>query len=133
MTAIWRLPALLVVLFCGALCLWWWGLDDYRATAASVADLKIQMAKMEEHVRETERVLAAVESLKAAIQNVRSESDAALEDSKCYIGRERIDRLERLLQQDLDRRGSDNTAAGVAGGLPGAEGSTAGAATSQRE
>lgn len=121
MTAAGRLSVILVVLFCGALGFWWWGLNDYRDTVAAVADLKIEMAKMKAHVRETERVLAAVESLKATIQNARSESDAALEDSKCFIGVERLDRLERLLQEDLDRRGGDNAAAGAACGLPGAK------------
>lgn len=114
MTASGRLNIILVILFCGALGFWWWGLNDYRDTAQTVADLKIQMAKMQAHVQETERVLAAVESLKATIQSARSETDAALEDSRCYIGRERLDRLERLLQQDLDRRGSDNAAGEIA-------------------
>lgn len=109
MTATGRLNIVLVILFCGALGFWWWGLSDYRETTVAVADLKIQMAKMQAHVQETERVLAAVESLKLTIQSARSETDAALEDSRCYIGIERLDRLERLLQQDLDRRGSDNT------------------------
>lgn len=122
MTAAGRLNIILTVLFCGALGFWWWGLNDYRDTAQTVTELKQQMAKMQAHVRETERVLAAVESLKATIQNGRNESNAALEDSQCYFGSERLDRLERLLQQDLDRRGGGNTAGGNARGLPGAGG-----------
>lgn len=133
MTAAGRLNVVLVILFCGALGFWWWGLNDYRDTAASVAALKIQMAKMENHVKETERVLAAVESLKDTIRDARSESNAALEDSRCYIGVERIDRLERLLQEDLYRRGGNNSAGGTAHGLSGAGGRESGAAASQRE
>lgn len=117
-----RLNVILIILFCGALGFWWWGWNDYRETTLAVMDLKIQMKKVQDHVKETERVLAAVESLKSTIQNARSEANAALEDSKCYIGVERLDRLERLLQDDLDRRGGNNAAGGAASGLQGAGG-----------
>lgn len=133
MTASGRLNVILVALFCGALGFWWWGLNDYRDTAQTVSDLKVQMAKMQAHVQETERVLAAVESLKATIRDARSESNAALEDSKCYIGNERLDRLERLLQQDLDRRGGNNAARGNACGLSGAGGGESCASAPQGE
>lgn len=122
MTAAGRLNVILVVLFAGAMGFWWWGLNDYRDTALVVSTLKVEMEKMKAHVRETERVLAAVESLKSTIQSARSETNAALEDSRCYIGNERLDRLERLLQDDLVRRGGDNSAGGVTGRLQGAGG-----------
>lgn len=133
MTAAGRLNIILVAMFCGVLGFWWWSLDDYRETSAAVALLKEDMIKMQNHVKETERVLAAIESLKDTVQNIRSESNAALEDSKCYIGVERIDRLERLLKQDLDRRGGDNASGRAASGLSGAAGSEPRPAITKRE
>lgn len=126
-----RLVIIVIILFLGTLGFWWWGLTDYRETASAVANLRIEMEKMKAHVQETERVLAAVESLKVAIQDGRRVSDAALEESQCYIGNERLDRLERLLREDLDRRGSGNAAAGAAGRLSGASGRESGVTPTQ--
>lgn len=122
MTVTGRLNVVLVALFVGVLGFWWWGLNDYRDTTRDIASLRVELEKMKAHVVETERVLAAIELLKTSIQDVRDEADAALEDSKLYIGVERIDRLERLLQDDLARRGGGDASDGVAGGLSGAGG-----------
>lgn len=126
-----RLVLVIIILFIGTLGFWWWGLTDYRETALAVANLRVEMEKMKAHVQETERVLAAVESLKVAIQDGRRASDAALEESQCYIGNERLDRLERLLQEDLDRRGNNNAAGGVVGSMPGTGGVGEGITASQ--
>lgn len=117
MTVGWRFGAILVVLFAGVMGFWWWGLNDYRETAATVDRLEADMDKMRAHVAETERVLAAIDSLKEAVQNARKDADEALEDSRRYNGCERLDKLERLLEEDLDRRRSCGASEGVAGGL----------------
>lgn len=126
-----RLVLVIIILFIGTLGFWWWGLTDYRETASAVAKLRVEMEKMKAHVQETERVLAAVESLKVAIQDGRRASDAALEESQCYIGNERLDRLERLLREDLARRGDNNATGGAYGRLSGATGVGKGATASQ--
>lgn len=127
-----RIAAIVIILFLGTLGFWWWGLNDYRTTTAMVASLRVEMEKMKAHVQETERVLNAVDSLKSAILQGRAATDAALEESQRYIGNERLDRLERLLQEDLARRAGNNAAGGAAGGVPGAEGRGTGATATQR-
>lgn len=114
MTAQTRLGVVLVVLFLGILGFWWWSLEDYRSTAAIVNRLEGDVRKLQEHVKETERVLAAVDSLKESIRSARSEANEALEESRCYIGVERLDRLERLLQQDYARRSGGSAPDGAA-------------------
>lgn len=124
-----RLEMVLTGLLVGSMVFWWWGLSEYRDTAARVGQLQTQLAdfaddmkKLQDHVKETERVLAAVDSLRTQIQNSRSVSDAELEDSRRYCGNERLDRLERLLEADLARRAGGDAACVPSGGLPGAEG-----------
>lgn len=125
-----KFAVVIVMLFGGALGAWWWGLADYRGTMSELATLKSEfndqkkeMEKMRLHVEETEKVLKAVDSLKAAIQNERRATDEKLEDSRCYIGVERLDRLERLLEDDLARRGTCGASGDSAQGLRGAKGS----------
>lgn len=125
-----RLEMVLAGLLVGVLVFWWWGLSEYRDTAAKLGVLQEQVAefqkdigKLQNHVKETERVLAAVESLRNQIQYVRGEANAELENSRCYSGNERLERLERLLEADLARRSGGDAAGGASGGLSGARGS----------
>lgn len=118
-----KFAAVIVILFLGAMGFWWWGLNDYRETASRVADLTVEMEKMKAHVRETERVLRAVESIKTAIQNNRKETDAELANACRYSGSDRLDRIERLLEEDLSRRYGSGASGHSAGGLSGAGGS----------
>lgn len=114
-----RFAVVVIILFAGALGLWWGGLNDYRETRQAVMRMQQEMDTMRVHMEESKRVLVAVDSLRVAVQSLRGVSDEALfKISRDFYGSERLEHIERLLEDDLARRNSYNTAGGVVGGLP---------------
>lgn len=123
----WKLVVVLGLMFVGALGLWMWTSADNKAllvrlgqmqsvidanqTANAQLDARIKL--MEKHVEESNRVLAAVELLKAEVYNARKQTEQQLSKATEYLGNDRIDYLVRLLDEDRDRRKAPASANGA--------------------
>lgn len=78
--------------------------------SASVIQLEAGMATMRQHVLTSERVLKALETLKAEVHNAREATGEQLERASALDGDARLDELVRLLNEDRTRRHSAGSA-----------------------
>lgn len=105
-----RLFVICVVILTAILGFWWYILSNYRDMSASVIQLEADMATMRQHVLTSERVLKALETLKAEVHNAREATEEQLERASALDGDARLDELIRLLNEDRTRRHSADSA-----------------------
>lgn len=105
-----RLFVICAVILVAILGFWWYILSSHRAMSASVIQLEAGMATMRQHVLTSERVLKALETLKAEVHNAREATEEQLERASALDGDARLDELVRLLNEDRTRRHSAGSA-----------------------
>lgn len=118
----WKLAVVLAVMLAVVLGVWWYYSGSYQAMQDKVALLETNVAVMQRHINESERILTAMKTLAQEVKNARMQSDADLAAACRSSGDERYDRLMRLLEADLSRRHSDSAAGSSHGAMPGTAG-----------
>lgn len=104
-----RLVVAMAVMLAAILGSWWYMLHDFREHATAMQRLQNQVSVLVNQLVATDQAMRQVSALRQEVESARRENDARVQEALGMCGIERFDYLERLLEEDRDRRGACTT------------------------
>lgn len=110
-----RLFIVLAVMLAAILGFWWNTLSHINSSAATLAKYQTDIDELQKHVKKTEQALSEIEKLRHEVADAKRENEMRLLEAASFCGNERLDYLERVLNEDACRRALGAGAAPAAG------------------